>query len=63
MVKKDTRAFIKEMITHAVAIILIINMMVFIWLESLNKVDMTPAIVISLGSGAVGLYLSRYIKF
>ena len=53
----------KEVLTHFVAVFLILNMMVFIWLEALKIISSTPAIIISLGSGAVGLYLSRYMKF
>ena len=53
----------KEVLTHFVAVFLILNMMVFIWLEALKIISSPPAIIISLGSGAVGLYLSRYMKF
>jgi len=63
MVTIETLKTIKELVTHFVAVGLIINMLVFIWMESLGKVNTTPAIIISLGSGAVGLYLSRYMKF
>lgn len=63
MVTKKQLKTLKEVITHFVAVGLIINMIVFIWLESLGKIESTPAIIISLGSGAVGLYLSRYMKF
>ncbi|MDP1728699.1 MAG: hypothetical protein Q8L27_00665 [archaeon] len=63
MVKKESLKNAKEIITHFVAIILILQMIVFIWIGAFDKEFIVPAIAISLGSGAVGLYLSRYMKF
>ena len=54
---------LKEIITHAVASLLIISMVGLLVLSSFNKNIEIPTILISLGSSAVGFYLSKGIKF
>jgi len=49
----------KEIISHIVAVLLILQMIIFIGINAFNKSIKIPTLVISLGSGAVELYLSR----
>ena len=63
VIKEKKERNVKEIITHCVALFLILNMIVFFWIGAFNKDFEVPAIIISLGSSAVGLYLSRYMKF
>ena len=63
MVTKEGLQNFKEIMTHIVAMIFIIPLVILLVWSSFNKIIEIPPLLISIGSGAVGFYLSRYIKF
>lgn len=63
MVSKENLQSLKEVMTHVVAMIFILPLVFLLVWSSFNKDIEIPTLLISIGSGAVGFYLSRYIKF
>jgi len=54
---------LKEIMTHVVALLFILPLIALLVISAFNKDIQIPALLISLGSSAVGFYLSRYMKF
>jgi len=66
MVSKETvnvwLKVIKEFMTHIVALMLIVPLVMLLYKSGMNSSIKVPELLISLGSAAVGYYLGRYVN-
>lgn len=54
---------VKEALTHVVAMLFILPLVALLVWSAFNHEVQIPPLLISLGSSAVGFYLSRFMKF